>query len=307
MTTQLDVFRLLGETSASINPLARDTMLAEFKQLFSEQRFYQPTFLAYQLDPRPLSTELYCDRTPYTNPAVVPGLLADTAEAGYLERTGKQAYLVSEQGRSAVESLHRAFYSRINQVNQFPGEKLAELAELLSRLVEAAAQGDQIPDGAKFCLAASHNGHPQVEPASLAQIDQLLDDLNAFRDDAHVAAWKPAGVDGLTWETLSFIWNREALTAEKLVERLSYRNYPVNAYQSALDDLAARGWIAGESEGYQVTDAGRTVREDAESETNKIYFKSWDVLGKDELERLADLLMELKEVNLEIVRQAKAD
>jgi len=116
---------------------------------------------------------------------------------------------------------HGVFYDHINKVNRFPVEKLKELAGLLEKLVAACTKADF--SSGVHCLNISHNGHPQMEPGSLAQIDQHLDDLNAFRDDAHIAAWTPTGVDGHTWEVLSFVWNGEANTAEKLVEQLPYR------------------------------------------------------------------------------------
>lgn len=52
MRDQRQVFQLLGETTGSIFPLARDVMGPLFEEYFSEQRFYQPAFIAYQLSPQ---------------------------------------------------------------------------------------------------------------------------------------------------------------------------------------------------------------------------------------------------------------
>ena len=87
-----------------------------------------------------------------------------------------------------------------------------------------------------------------------------------------------AEVDGHTWEVLTFIWNGDATTAEKLVERLPYRQYTADDYQVTLEDLVQRGWIEAGADGYCVTEAGKKIRDDAEDATNQNYFSPWKIL-----------------------------
>jgi len=299
MRDEKKVFQLFGETSASIYPLARDVMRPLFEEYFSEQRFYQVIFFAYNLRPEPITPELFLKRNPYAKPESVLEILEDAAEAGYLAEDGQGGYQPAEKGSSAIEAVHEAFYARVNKINQFPDEKLKELASLLEKLVDSVDQSELA--GGKICYKASHGGHIQIEPGTLAQVDQLLDDLNAFRDDAHISAWAPAGVDGHTWEILTFVWNGDATTAEALNERLPYRQYTREDYQGSLEDLVQRGWIKKGAEGYQVTNAGKKIRDEAEAATNENYFGPWKVLTDSELDRLGGLLEELKETNLKMV------
>ena len=241
MRNERKVFQLVGETSASIFPLARDIMRSQFEKHFTEQRFYQPTFLAYNVSPDPISVDLICKRTPYTNPAEVKKILAATAEAGYLTSDGADGYLITEKGTEAINAVHNSFYEHINAVNQFPEDRSLELAALLEKLVDGVSQADHLNE--KISFEISHFGHPDVGHGTLAQIDQFLDDLNAFRDDAHIAAWTPVGVSGHTWEVVSFVWNGGATTVEKLVEVLPFRNYGPEDYTQTLEDLVQRGWI----------------------------------------------------------------
>ncbi|MCK5793444.1 MAG: hypothetical protein KAH12_01975 [Anaerolineales bacterium] len=301
MRGEKKVFQLFGETSASIYPLARDVMRPLFEEYFSEQRFYQAIFFAYNLSPDPITPELFLKRIPYAKPESVLEILEDAVEAGYLARDGQGGYLPAEKGSSAIEVVHDAFYTRANQINEFPDEKSKELASLLAKLVDSVDQSELA--GGKICYIASHGGHIQVEPGTLAQVDQLLDDLNAFRDDAHIAAWTPVGVDGHTWEVLTLVWNGNATTAEALNERLPYRQYTVEDYKGSLEGLVQRGWIEEGAEGYLVTDAGKKIRDEAEAVTNENYFRPWKVLTDSELTRLGDLLEELKETNLKMVEK----
>lgn len=75
MRDEQKVWNLMGETSASIFPLAQNIMAAQFEKHFSEQRFYQPTFTASNLAPKPISAVLLGKRNPYANPAHVEKLL----------------------------------------------------------------------------------------------------------------------------------------------------------------------------------------------------------------------------------------
>jgi len=304
MRDEKSVFQLIGKTSGSIYPLSRDVMRPLFEEHFSEQRFYQPLFLAYNLTPEPISVALYNKRNPYANPDSVQEILEDAATAGYLEKVGEGEYRLTKKGSSAIEFVHKAFYSQVNQVNQFPAEQLNELCSLMAKLVDSISQTDL--GIRKICFDASYGGHIQVDHGTLARVDQHLDDLNAFRDDAHIAAWKSAEVDGHTWEVLTFIWNGDATTAKQLVERMPYRQYTADNYQVTLENLVKRGWIEVGNDGYVVTEKGKKIRDDAEDATNQYYFGPWKVLSDDELNRLGELLTALKETNFKLMSEDEA-
>ena len=299
MSVQNEVFQLLGETAASIFPLAREIMVPLFEEKFEEQRLYQPTFMAFQLSPEMLTETIYLKRVPYSNPDALRENLADAVKTGYLEEEGAGGYKPSQKGREVIQLVHEKFYSHVNAINQFPVDKMKELAGLLRLLVEEVSKAE-LSTGI-LSLDLVRDGHPEVDSGTLAEVDQLLDDLNAFRDDAHIAAWAPIGESGQVWEALTFIWNGEASSAEELAEKLPYRSYTAEEYQAALDRLVALGWSEVGEGGYQLTSAGKELREKAEEETNTNYFKAWNALSDQDLNRLAELLRELKETNLKLV------
>lgn len=305
MRDEKSVFQLFGETSASIYPLARDVMRPLFEEYFSEQRFYQPLFLAYNLKSEPISADLFQLRNPYANPDSVQEILEDATEAGYLEKSGEGEYRPTQKGSSAIETVHEAFYNHVNQLKEVHADQLKELCSLLAKLVESISQADL--GERKICFDASFGGHMQVDHGTLARVDQHLDDLNAFRDDAHIAAWRPAGVDGHTWEVLTFIWNGDATTAEGLVERLPYRQYTADNYKATLEDLVQMGWIEVGDNGFIVTEKGKKIRDDAEDITDRNYFSPWKVLSDEELHRLGELLRALKETNLKLMPVDEAE
>jgi hypothetical protein len=141
------------------------------------------------------------------------------------------------------------------------------------------------------------NGLPSQEYASLAQIDQCLDYLNAFRDDAHLAAWQPYGVSGHAWEAFTFVWRGDAHTAAELAEKLPRRGHSAPAYAEALSDLAGRGWVEETSDGYayRITEKGRTLRQQAEEATDRYFFAPWTSLNNVEIAQLHTLLTRLRD------------
>jgi hypothetical protein len=102
---------------------------------------------------------------------------------------------------------------------------------------------------------------------------------------------------------LSFVWNGEANTVEKLVERLPFRNYTAEDYTETLNNLTQRGWIVSSDDGYKITQEGKQVRENAETATDESFYTAWKSLSDDELIKLGDLLNELKEINQKIVEE----
>ena len=142
MRDRRQVFQLLGETTGSIFPLAREVMGPLFEEYFTEQRFYQPAFIAYQLSPKPLTRALYRKRAPYNNLDAICENLADAAQAGYLDAVEGGGYQISQKGKQAIEVVHERFYEHINDLNLFPQEKMERVAELLKKLVESAARSE---------------------------------------------------------------------------------------------------------------------------------------------------------------------
>ncbi len=294
MSEEKRVFQLLGETTASIYPLARDVMRPLFEEHFSEQRLYGSTFLAFQLQPQALTKELLLKRNPYINPRERTEVLSDAAKIGYLVQDGEN-FTISDQGKAIITDIHDKFYKTITQFDYFPADKRKSLAGILEVLVASAAHADL--SGGKFCFDCSQKGHLPVRPGTLAHVDQLLDDMNSFRDDAHIAAWKPSGLDGHTMEVFTLVWNGAANTPEKLVEQLPYRSFQADDYQAALNKLVEKGWVSEGKDGYQVSDEGKKVRDQIEDATDANYFAPWNVLSKEDLQTLESTLTALIQAN----------
>ena len=189
--------------------------------------------------------------------------------------------------KQSFGSVHAA----LADVEPLPAGDLRRLNDLLRRLVEATLAAPE--PGAKPQLLASRLTDPGAQASAAALTDQYLTDLARFRDDAHVAAWRPYGTSGITWEALTLIWRGEAYSPDTLARRLERRAQPAQVYIDAIHDLVERGWIAQHGQAYRVTDRGAAIRRQAEETTDRYFYAPWSCLGEAETDELRGLLARL--------------
>ena len=240
-------------------------------------------------EPEPVSAARLSVRAAYTNPALHQARLEQGAQFGLLISTGPGEYHLTNAGHAAVQSLIAAAYTAMAPLQPLPSADLARLLALLRRLVEASLAAPEPPG--KWCLRVARHYDPYGQAGPVPQLDQYLSDLAAYRDDAHLATWRPLGVTGQAWEALTHLWRGDVTTLDDLCARhCAYRGYSTESYAAALADLAARGWAIAQDGGYRLTDAGRAVRDDSEAATDRTFFAPWACLSAAELTELRALL-----------------
>jgi len=139
---------------------------------------------------------------------------------------------------------------------------------------------------------------PGVESQAMLRIRRKLTDMNYFREDAHIAAWRSFyDVDGRVFETLTQLWRDEAATPAELSEQLSeYRHYDEGDYTAAFNELVSRGWAAKEDGKYAITEKGRKIRQEVEDRTDDYFARPFANLNKAETEELRNLLEKLADL-----------
>lgn len=240
-------------------------------------------------EPDPISAARLSVRAAYTNPALHQARLEQGVQLGLLAPAGPGEYHLTNAGHAAVQSLIAAAYAAMAPLQPLPAADLERLLALLRRLVEASLAAPEPPG--KWCLRIARHYDPYGKAGPVPQLDQYLSDLAAYRDDAHLASWRPLGVTGQAWETLTHLWREDLTTLEDLCARhCAYRGYSCESYAAVLDDLIARGWASGQYGAYRLTEAGRAVRDEAEAATDRAFFAPWACLHEAELAELRRLL-----------------
>ncbi|MBU1662034.1 MAG: hypothetical protein KKD28_11255 [Chloroflexi bacterium] len=278
-------------------PIALDAMMAlgmqyvpmmdrAAKKAGVERDVWGLLLTASSFDPETISNAKLQVRTPYQEHTK---RLADAAYRGLLTPVGEDEYRLTEAGKEIAQQVILAAYVRLDTLKPLRSPALHYLVVLLRQVVHASHVSPIPPD--KWCITHSRRFDPGENASRLIQVDQYLSDLAAYRDDAHLAAWQPLGFDGPTWETLTLIWRGEIDTLDALHEKLSHRQYPRDTYKAALDSLAERTLVRGDSGGYRITPEGEKLCQKAEDLTDQYFYAPWDCLIEEDFEALRNLLI----------------
>ncbi|MEM7126179.1 MAG: hypothetical protein AAF702_07620 [Chloroflexota bacterium] len=248
---------------------------------------------AAEFDPEPLSVKTLRVRDIYASPAIAQGILEMLAAERWLDRRGG-AYHLTDLGRTVTTELLTRSQSLLAQVDVPAHIDLIRLESLLRSVIDASL-GCKTPPG-NWCLAHSRNRAPSDEEPVIVRLLHYFSDFNAFRDDAHMAAWQPKEVTGQQWETFAFIISGQANSAESLFEQLSYRGYSVEDYAAALSDLTERRWLLPKGDVYVATEVGVAIHTQVESLTDQYFYAPWlEALNERELAETIELLRVLRE------------
>jgi hypothetical protein len=146
---------------------------------------------------------------------------------------------------------------------------LARLASLLGRAFDATVASldrrwqSHIPRAKRM---AGDGTHPMVA------LENAVYGLWQARDDCHMAAWRQAGLDGPTLDTLTRIWRHEATSEEDLAAKLTSQR--PSDVREQLVRLRRDGLVAASGE-LRTTDKGAQARQEIEDETDRLFFEGW--------------------------------
>ena len=230
-------------------------------------------------------------RFPYIHPQTTIGHLQSLVDSGELRPSQNgtlNAYYLTDKGRQAIQAHLDSYWGEAAALQPMPEEKISRLAELFDRVVANTAQ---IAEPAKPSFEAMHSLDVPQDATPLVRIDHALDCLGALRDDAHVATFH---IVGHAWEALGDIWQEAANTVEAIAERRQNRGYETADYAQVLAGLVKRGWLCENDSVYILTEAGQTVREEAEQQTDRYFYAPWAALNLDEIQEMQDLLSQLE-------------
>ncbi len=137
----------------------------------------------------------------------------------------------------------------------------------------------------------------------VVRIDQYLTDLNAYRDDCMLEAWRkhPATRDlsPPAWEIFTQLWKASQVkpesgyTLDDLTQIFERRGHAPRVYSEALKSLSKLGWVHADKMYFRLTEPGFQARQDAEIRIDRLFYAPWKILGPADLVDLKELLVML--------------
>lgn len=185
--------------------------------------------------------------------------------------------VVEKDGRWDLTPAGRDLVSRVRREadvylaalpSPLPDEELRRLATLLARAFEGTVASIDPRWHSHIRRAermAGDGKHPMVA------LENAVYGLWQARDDCHMAAWRQAGLDGPTLDTLTRIWRGEAASDTELAVKLTSQR-PTDVAEE-LARLRRDGLVAGDA--LRTTDKGTQARRAIEDETDRLFFSGW--------------------------------
>lgn len=253
---------------------------------------------AQTIQPTSLNSAFILEQIPYMNPATVETHLNETAQAGLLTKVDN-GYQITEKGTQFVASALDSVANWINQQDVSAINSLNLINDLLQK-ISNAIQNAQEPQE-KPAFASARLLTPTEDKPLLLRISRAISELAAFRDDVHVAAFKKHDIPAHEWEAFSHvwgvnIWGDKVNTAVDVTKKLAFRGFDESDYVAALEASREKGWLnKNEKQVYALTEKGKAIREEAEQETNRLFFAPWQFFAPRELNALHEGLKELNQ------------
>lgn len=170
---------------------------------------------------------------------------------------------------------------------------MERLVNLLARLADTSFAIPEPP--AHFRLDPKRNMRGLPITGSINYLERYVSELDGFRDDMFTASWGARQIQGHAWETFDQLVQNSALTFDDLFAKVERRVLMRELLAENVMELAQRGWVDEASGKIQITAAGKQVRAEVETETERLFFTPWASLSESELEELANLANQLRD------------
>ena len=207
------------------------------------------------------------------------------AERGLMERSAAGERRITARGEEVFGSAMATVARALGEIDlPVAPARLDRLIGLLDRLVAACLIAPEPAE--KPCITTNRNSDPGPQGPPALRVLQYLSDMNSFRDDAHLAAWRPHGTSGHAWEAFTDLWHGEARSADELAEKRRRAGFLSKSMPPRwMIWPRAAGSNSAPDGGWQLTDKGRALRQTVEDETDRLY-APWTVLPERELAEL---------------------
>lgn len=283
---------LIREAWTALSPHYESAIECIIDESELEGRIWGVLLAVLTFEPDPTTPAHLLVRIPYTAADLYLARLNSAAQAGYLEEVEPGKFRLSKKGRSELNCFIKDARDAMSRADPLPSAESKHLASLLDKLVQSCLNTDPPPD--TWSVRHSFKLMPSMDPP-LPYIEQGFSCLSAYRDDAHLAAWKQSGLSATALETLTLLWRGDVYSLDSLVKKLEYRGHSLWVYADALAVLRERGDISGADDKLVITPTGKYFRERVESDTDGYFFAPWSCLSDSEKVELGDLLVNLRD------------
>ncbi len=227
---------------------------------------------------------------PYVSASTYEQQLDSLATKKFAEVVSAGRYRSAEAGRKLVDQLYRDYYAAIARHDRLDEAGVQRLGVLADRVVAYLVRQPDVPAP---ITNAARSAFPETTRAWV-YVERRVTTLAAFRDDAHIAAWREDGWSGPRIAVSTALFKAaQPLPYDQLRAAVAQLND--KDFKSALSALHSGGEVSHTAEDiYQLTAAGRQARQIVEEMTDRNYAVMFNALSPDEQKELVGLLEQLR-------------
>lgn len=254
-----EVDRLVLGINRSVGPRHGRVLMAVARELGLDSLKLIPHFVDFWLE-GPLAKDIAVARLPYAAEGSVLDRLDRFVSLGLLSETAG-GFQPTQRFRPLLVASVAAREDVVASTWAGLDDRIAAIQPLVERVTEAVTESRPVAHAHRKLTAAS-------DPS--ARLYDRLVTMRYIRQHDHVEAWRSRGLTAAEITLLTALWHGETMTE------------------------GAPGWYAlagrGLVSGGRLTAAGRTARDEIESDTNRKGERTLSVLGDADGEHLVELL-----------------
>ena len=209
---------------------------------------------------------------PYATSDPFLDLLPRLVDLACLVETGN-AYELTAVGHDLLTSGEHAANDFTAARIRVPPQDLNRLATILETILSRQLDAPEPKDKSHLLRVAILRQFDRRHTPPV-RLEYAIYALQRARDDAHIAAWRGAGLSGPQVELVSRLWAGEARSVEDLVGLERERMSPGDV-TSLLDVLTRKSLVSPDHSNLDLTDFGYRLRDQIEHETDRLYFSPW--------------------------------
>lgn len=287
-----DLWELVGETGRTIWPHYQPVLERILDNTGLDGRSMSLLIAVLAIEPDTTTPAHLLIRNPYTSAEQYFARLAHAARLGYLGEVSQGDFRMTPEGRRIVQQFIDEARYTMAEADPLPRPESQRLAGLLGRLVQSSLETPPPPN--PWSIGLSFKLMPSFDPP-LAYAEQAISCLMAYRDDAHLSAWRGTSLSATTLETLTLIWRGEVDSFSELVDQLAHRGHSNEVYMGAVAELRDKGLIEDSEPQLRITTEGRRFRDQVEHDTQSFFFAPWAELSKEEKDETGELLVQMRD------------
>lgn len=287
-----ELWNLLREAWTALGPHYEPVIETITEESGLEARGWSLLIAARTFEPDATSVPHLMVRGPYTATERYLDRINAATHLGYLVEESPGSFHLTPSGSALTDNFIEKVRSAMDSADPLSRKESKQLLDLLTRLVEKSLDTPPPPD--TWAIRHSFKLMPEPNPP-LPFIEQAISCLAAYRDDAHLAAWRKSGLTATAFEALTLLWRKQADSLNGIYNELFFRGHSTQVYLDAITELKSHNFVTGTIRALRVTEAGRSYRDQVEDDTDRYFFNPWSCLDESEKKELGSILINLRD------------